>query len=260
MPNFENPLLKIKPVETYAAPKIPTFSEDNSALLKKLPTRWQKNAKVLACIGIMGTITLAGCFNSIIPYDDRPHHGGAPMPYYVVYPTEQELEFRLHHGGAGRAFYVVYFTEQEAFDIIRSRLETVSLNFDAIPPDYTVEWEWGWDIIGIDLFDSERNVAITHITREMNNRPFFSHGGNSLANRVATEFANMTDIKVGVFYTPEYYPDWDLLQERRGEFVLREPTNREIMTAKTEARPILVANLTAQVDEFIEFLRDEGIL
>ena len=88
-------MLEIKPVESYEPPKIPKFGEDNPAILRKLPKRWKNNAKVLAYIGIIGTVTLAGCMNSIIPSDDyRLHNGGGPMPYYVTRPTEQEIDNR----------------------------------------------------------------------------------------------------------------------------------------------------------------------
>jgi hypothetical protein len=57
---MKNEPLKLTPVSNYDAPKIPTLADDNSAALKKLPARWQKNAKVIACIGLMGTLSLGG--------------------------------------------------------------------------------------------------------------------------------------------------------------------------------------------------------
>jgi len=60
MKNNKNQPIVIKPVKNYTAPQIPTLGDNNTAMLKKLPTRWQKNAKVVACAGIIGTLTLAG--------------------------------------------------------------------------------------------------------------------------------------------------------------------------------------------------------
>ena len=122
MKDFE---LSISPVETYKAPQLPKKGSDNSALLKKLPSRWQKSAKVLACVGIVGTLALSatGCL----------HFGGAGVPpIYIAHPTEQEVygnitdqevynniytqtDARPHWGGGPVAMpnYVVYPTEQE---------------------------------------------------------------------------------------------------------------------------------------------------
>ena len=90
-------MLEIKSVESYEPPKIPTFDDDNSELLKKLPSRWQRNAKVLACIGIMGTITLSSLANAAVPQPSELHHGGAGgAPIYVAYSTEQEITVTLN--------------------------------------------------------------------------------------------------------------------------------------------------------------------
>jgi len=52
MNNRKPDLLSITPVESYTPPEIPTFSDSgNGELLKKLPSRWQRNAKVVLDIG-----------------------------------------------------------------------------------------------------------------------------------------------------------------------------------------------------------------
>ena len=55
--------LCIQPVENYQAPLLPQTNKtgDNTVLLKKLPSRWQKNAKIVTCVGLVGTLTLSGC-------------------------------------------------------------------------------------------------------------------------------------------------------------------------------------------------------
>ena len=52
---------KITPVKNYKVPKIPTLGDNNSDLLKKMPKRWRKNAKVLAGLGLIGMFALSGC-------------------------------------------------------------------------------------------------------------------------------------------------------------------------------------------------------
>ena len=128
----QNDSLNIVPMTNYTPPKLPTLqsAKNNPALLKKLPSRWQKNAAVIACIGIMGAMSLTAC-------DSWAHHGGAgEEPFYVVSPTETEAptitpvdpyeNYWMHHGGAGgeEPFYVVYPTEQEIGQD----------SFDQIPP------------------------------------------------------------------------------------------------------------------------------
>ena len=254
----------IEPVESYDAPKIPTLANDKSALLKKLPSRWQKNAKVVACIGLMGALTLPSfaCNNdrSIqdsynVEYSEQSiHNGYGEQAIYNGY-SEYELLFRLHGGGAGSSFYVVYFTEQEAFNLIRSQLEAAGLNFDARPPDFSIDFSGFGDTNNVDLFDDERNVAITHITREQNNQPFFSHGGSRLADNVRERFTDeFDDITFGVFFTPEWFPELRVRSNRS------LPSARQMAAAKNEARPILEAQLAEQVQTFIDYLRTNGII
>ena len=163
--------LCINPVKEYETPKIPTLDSANvdHVLLKKLPSRWKRNAAVVACVGIMGVAILVGCASTADPLNGS-HHGGA----------------------GGLPFYVVHLTEQEALGIIRAQLETAGLNLGAIPPNYDVT-VYGQNI-GIDLFDEERNVAVVKMEQG------WSREG---ARRVEQEFSNQMDINVGVFYNPE---------------------------------------------------------
>jgi len=301
MKNKQNDLLHITPVENYKAPKIPTLKDTqiNPTMLKTLPLRWQKNAAVVACVGLTGAVTLSGCLFS--PPHDRPHHGGGPVaPYYVIHPTEQEtthiipvqieqqaeqieqqyeqmteeeLNLRLHTGGSGMGpYYVVHLTEQEALGIIRAQLEAAGLNFSDSPPEYTAtEFEgfqfWGAEsgYFGLDLFDEDKGVAVSHITWEENNMHFFSHGGHRLAQEVSGAFAEqVNDISVGVFFNPgkslgmaEDWWGWD--DENWTEW-WEEEYEAPTAERKAEARVALVENLTAQVQEFIDLLKTEGII
>jgi len=132
--------------------------------------------------------------------------------------------------------YVVHLTEQEALGIIREQLEAVGLNFDVEPPDYTVEvggWRLGNQTVGLDLFDSERSVAVAHI-----------FGWGDFTEAAAEAFAEQTnDITVGVFQSGTINK-WE------------SATNYEF----AEARETIESQLAAQVREFIDFLRNEGII
>jgi len=136
--------LQLRPVKAYNAPDYPTLSDVNGkpALLKKLPSRWQANAKVIACISVLGTVALTGC--------DKTHHGGSGGSIYVTRLTEQEAEnartgivkkvtgdnharVRIHGGGSGGVGYVVYLTEQETYSIIKAEAETAGLKLSETP-------------------------------------------------------------------------------------------------------------------------------
>jgi len=366
-------MLEIKPVKSYEPPKIPTFDEDNSAMLKKLPNRWKRNAKVLACIGIMGTVTLASLVfpsanaQSLMENGEQSGHiapisdgitvtlnGEAiefdvpPMivndrtlvPFRAIFEalgmwvewdgamvygisedsvivlwinsaiaavndriveletppiiyndrtmiplqfiaeatgvtiewdegtrtveitsenerrninreiSESDLSIRFHHGGANIPFYLVHMTEQETLGIIREQLENAGLNLGDTPFDYVA------DGFSIDLFDSELRVGVSQIDwRASEMSPFLWSG--RVSDRVAAEFAEQTDIPIGVFYTPtkDLGRIWMLNWNGEATFGVM-PTLEEI----AEARTTLENDITNQVNEFIDFLRSEGIL
>ncbi|MCL2620857.1 MAG: hypothetical protein FWD97_08000 [Defluviitaleaceae bacterium] len=235
--------LNIKPMEQYEAPKIPTLDEiyKNPEPLKKLPTRWAKNVVVVASVGILGLSTLAGCAG---------RHGVLCNEYGVGYHGIQEFDLvtRIHHGGSGSANYVVHMTEQEVLSIIHRRLEETGLRLCDIPPDYTVDrWFADSNQIGIDLFDQINNVAVSYLGFDAS-WGGFAFWGHSQANWAEIRFAEQTDITVGTFYTPIVYPN--------GNGIFGRPTRRE----REKARPILEERLNQQINEFIELLRDEGII
>ena len=239
--------LRVEPLEEYKTPEYPNQFEarKNPELLNKLPSRWQKNTKVIACIGLVGTMTLAGFL-----YINRDSNEQGVFPRnttgnITTQIPRYELLVRAHHGGGGGApIYVVYLTEQEALGIIRAGLENAGLGFNSRPPNHTIETtiytDWdsfgiGRDMeIGINLYNREKNVGIAYID-----------GNRSSARQVERAFARRhRNISVGAFYTPS---------ETIG---MRSPTNRE----KENARISLEENLNRQVNDFIEWMEDEGII
>ena len=267
----DNDLFGLSPVQAYTPPQLPTFSEADPTQLKQLPSRWAKNAAVVACIGVLGATTLSSCFGDAGSYF---HNGGGPIaPYYVTRPTEQEttqytgsyteydLTVRVHTGGAGAGpFYVVHLTEAEALSIIRAQLEAEGLRFGAAPPEVSIDL-WGEEIsFQPGLFDSERDVALILLSWEQNNRQFFSHGGPELARRTAEEFAQQgNDFITGVFYNPgetagyqeNEWGGWGWADLEPG------PPSDE---RKAEARANLVDNLNEQAQAFIALLQEEEVL
>ena len=141
MDNDKDDLIDINPVEGYETPELPSLeaAKGDTSLLERLPKRWRRNAKVVACVGVvaLGLVHLAN---------------GPSI-------SQGRLSFSTHNGGAGSGpMYVVHLTEQEAFGIIRARLEEAGLNFGA-GSDYGV----GIGERRFDLFDEERGVAIMNV-------------------------------------------------------------------------------------------------
>jgi len=220
-------LLTLMPLENYEAPALPRLDDAKPELLQQVPSRW-KNKAMIAAVGLslLSAVPLSGC--------------------------------SLHHGGAGASpMYVVHLTEQEALAMIRNELEAVGLNFESEIPSYTIE-HWGgerWERnVGIDLFDEEKNVAITFINMYSDaiSSVDWDNGGGGGSHRwraeyIATEFGEAyPDVIFGVFYNPRRGREW---RHRDRE---RPHTDEEI--------EILTERLERQIHAFIEQLREAGIV
>jgi hypothetical protein len=225
------------------------MEEKKPALLKKLPSRWKTNAKIVACISLAGALSLSGL--------------AAPFAKNnFAYAVEQnasgefDLVVRIHSGGSGSMSYVVHLTEQEAANIIRTQLEAAGLTFGAVPPNLAVKYgdrDSYLPSFGINLYDSENRVAISQVSWADNHIGFFSHGGSRLAEEVAERFAaQASDITFGVFYNPSKY----FWAGRTYDYEASEPSAEEV----AESRPFLESELNAQIAEFVLFLQAEGIL
>jgi hypothetical protein len=270
----------LKPVKKYEAPKYPTLEVANETpeMLKKLPSKWKKKTAVMTCMGFVGLSVLSGSMNLAAEPPEMHHGGDGGMPFYITRPTEQEtlayflakletteLELRTHFGGsASGPFYVVYFTEQEAFGFIRAMLENAGLNFSANPPDYSVEvrdmFMGNYHTFGLDLFDAEKNVAIANV----NLRPMRMPPSIAEISKMFAEQYN--DITVGVFRNPglNVFNGMAATHGRWSEDFDEEKYEAEksaaVAEGKDKARKDLIENLTAQTQQFIDFLYSKGIL
>ena len=227
-------LLKINPVEQYTPPKYPTYADTHNSpnLLNKLPSRWQQKTAVIACIGLMGASALIGCSSR----DNQDSNGG-----YSGY-SNFDISVRQHRGGRGSAFYVVYLTEQEALGIIRAEAARAGLHFNDEPPPYHVDYN---DlIVGLDLFNEDKGIAIAHIDSYDSNRPFSAREAR-LAEIIESAFLQQgRDINIGVIYSP--------IRD------IGRDTPRNITIRR--ARRGLRIDFTAQVRNYIELLREQGLL
>ena len=266
--NGQDDLLCVTPAKSYDAPKYPAYSDtrNNPVLLKKLPSRWQKNAAVIACVGVFGSFALTGCDEFQDGLDRiRQDIAGGPGSGAVVEPYTREtgrdldITVRAHYGGAGGGpSYVAYLTEQEALSIIRAEAEAAGLRFNDTPPDYSVDiWEDGWggddSKIGLDLFDKDKAVAVAYTNMGIHWDVLRWMWNVDIVGETTKAFEKQyKDVTVGVFYDSGETVGWDSYSPENAKEVTEE--------AKAEAGKNLEEQLRAQVREFIKLLQEKGIL
>ena len=229
--------ISVTPVKKYAAPKYPTIADAQCAplLLKKLPSRWEKNAKVVAAVGMIGAITLTSC--GVFEPKIRGY-SPASKNYLNVAPVF------VHGEGTGYMGCVmivppVFLSEQEALAVIKNEAENSGLKFNAEPPEYiatsnkkTYEKKYSWDRVpddhrlgngevGLDFYDNRKGVAVSYISMEKGQATTETWHGRSieellespplswtsypreLAELTAEDFAKQHgNISIGVFYEP----------------------------------------------------------
>jgi len=257
-------LLLVTPVKKYSLPKYPSLldAKNNPDLLRKMPSRWQRNAKVIAAAGLLGTIMLTSC--GIANADNRNLLNVAPI---------------FKHGSGSGAFGCVmivpsvFLSEQEALAIIRSVAESGGLSFGTRPPDYVAtknevrDHYIGNGEVRLNYYDSEKQVAVAYIPlmsaemihKDLRRMSVSSFSASRLAEMTVEDLAKQEgDITVGVFYEPG--------NDRQNEELnlisnISEPYNRATYNEyKAKMKDIMEENLRRQVHDFIEWLQGQGII
>ena len=228
--------MRVAPVKKYAPPEYPTLIDAGiaPAILRKLPTRWQKNAAVVAAAGLLGAIALSSCGISGKPKAAGDSPGGES--YLNVAPIF------VHGEGTGSIGCVmivppVFMSEQEAFAIIKSEASSAGLEFSAKAPGYAAtqneaaeqlgngeyRYRLGGKSVGLDLYDAEKKAALAYIPMQAAEKTYLpDKNGNQmessvvsylpreLAGLAAQDFAKQEGgIAVGVLYEPGM--NWDLV-------------------------------------------------
>jgi len=221
MKNKQNDLLKFAPMENYNAPELPTLEEGTPEILKKMPLRWKSKVMAAAVAGFLGTTTLAGC----------------GVVEEVITPITDDYQY--HYGGAGEApMYVVHLTEQEALGIIKSQLEAAGLNFDEPSQPYHVQINW--TDAEIVLANEEKDLKIALVNR-------WWEWLDSEAERLEfVEYAReQFSEDFGIYVDAFFFNSADELWSYDGSEELRAEFEED---------------LTRQVQDFIQQLRDEDII
>jgi len=252
-------LNQLAPAKEFNVPNYPTLEQARGdvLLLKKLPSRWQKNATVIACAGMLAMSALTGC----APRNDHTSIDPENTPiYWSGNPAYLDTEIRVHHGGGGGGpYYVVYLTEQEFTGFLRSMLEDAGLNLSTTPPSNAVHVGWTIDgeaNLGIDFFDAERAVAISILGSEFAHMNFMP-SARQLAEDAQNEFnAQGNDFYTHVFFNGGAYAGsgvnewWDDMPE---EWLATPESKLEAAAAAKQC-------LIDQVNAFVATLRERGVL
>jgi hypothetical protein len=287
--NMKTNDINITPVKKYASPKYPTIADAQCAplLLRKLPSRWEKNAAVVAAVGMLGVMSLTSCGildSKTAGYNPNSENFLNVAPVFV------------HGEGTGSMGCMmiappVFLSEQEAIAIIKSMTEDSGLNFSASPPEYIAtknqaehltQYSWegtryilGDGNVGLNLYDDKKGVAVSFISMENAELRYVnfkdevtwessvsSYSPRELAELTVEDFAQQNgDIAVGVFYDPG--KDWESEEHQRilDEYNDSEKDWEEKMTQyENEVKLLIEENLRAQVRDFIEWLQGQGII
>jgi hypothetical protein len=253
--------MNLIPAKNYTPPDIPTLDtiRADPAPLKRLPSRWQKNAAAAVCIGLMGTTVLTSCF----PLALLLHGGGAGGgPIYTPRPTPQEvagmnwnqigverddLVLHKHVSEAGRIWYTARLTDSEAFNTVKAYLTFAGLTLDMDTPDYFVHVQDHQ--IYLDLYDAERGIAVAFIGWDSIHTDTVRL--EDIVANVAFEFSKIADINVLGIANPRisiWSPDVD----KKTGLV----TESEI----ARARMILEDQLTSHILQHVGQLIRAGLL
>ena len=240
-------LLSLAPLEEYKKPIIPTYKDEKPDLMKKMPARWKNKAIAATAMGLLGTATLSSCVNTT----------QSDLSNWSVLEDHQYCW--MHHGGGGAApLYVAYLTEQEAIGIIRAELEAVGIEFAENSTSYSIkidDTEEGGRVHNMEanLVNEEHNIAISIAAPNDFHIPFWRFEMDEIAGQIEAEFAkNHPHLAMGLFCNPSsWVGSWDWYDDEDDAVTDEE---------KKEARQRLEANLIAQTQEFIQHLREEGII
>ena len=230
-------LLTLTPLADYEVPDFATCKDYKPNITRKKPVRWKSKVMTATAFSLLGMMTLTGCSMS------------EQFINAVNDSSFDPWDYATHHGGViGTPIYVAYLTEQDALEIIRTQLEAVGLNFNSIPPTYTITYGEGFREreIGLDLLDEEAGVAIALIDDGMIREN--AENAAEFAQGATNKFNDHYDLLIRVFTNREIW--WDIWNYNENDFY----------QGREEVYEELYSELDEQIQDFIEQLQEKGII
>ena len=279
--------LAVTPVKKYAQPKYPTQKAIGREpdLLRKLPSQWEKNAVIVAAVGMLGAMALFSC--GIL----KPASPGGSIDPAELLNVAPIFVHGEGTGGIGCVMIVppVFLSEREALAIIENEAESGGLPFGDRPPGYTatqnqVEARDGWSLweggvvlgdgkVGLDLYNGSRNVAAAYIPMEAAEEKYLpdkdgnmmgssvtSYRPRELAELAAKDFAGQKgDISVGVFYEPGLH--WEIHESLYSEYWRKRDESERIYESDgdNEGRNQRSAEIEREYEREVKALIEEDL-
>jgi len=218
-------LLTLAPMEDYQTPDLPTYQDTKPDISKKIPRRWKNKAMAVTSLFSMTTLTGCSIYESLTTIDSDPW----------------ETDW-LHHGGAGGSpLYVAYLTEQEALGIIRAQLAEVGLKFEEPLQSYSVQINW--NTAEVILVHEEKDIRIAFVDRwwGWNNEEREMEERFEFTENAIHQFADEFEINVN-----------SVIFNFQDEVWTRDD--------ESQRREEIEADLIQQVQDFINRLREDGII
>lgn len=284
--------MEIKPVKDAQPPNYPLKKEVSTQQIKaSVPQRWVLSRAAKVALGTLAAMSLAGCLpevypgeaiapavtteNTVSPTEGQPLAGVPAAPAVTVPPL-------FVHGEGLGAFGCVmvvppaFLSEDEALSVINNVAKEYGLTFSAkgAPAlDHVLQPV-------TNIYESEnKGIPSTYITLT----PDFADADHG----VAIEFVSVEDVKAwhqetGLEISVERYATQDAAEQLSEALETATPENFEHCTvgvlydpceiteervegedweaAEEKSRVLSVAQLSAQVKDFCEWLKAEGII
>lgn len=253
--------IRVKPVKTYKTPSYPDMEKAaaNPDLLKKLPERWRYNKAVIAAIIALSSLSLAGC-NTELPDTvliDKETSISFDKSEDIA-KTENDTkteDFTNTDVGllAGVPQMPTFITEEEALSIIKNEALKYGVNLDDKPIEKSISNESNCVesdcpqvsdmVLAIDVLDKEKEIAVA----------YYEHGDNRLYYEKSPD--------EGIPYNLGFFnfPYQDIIEL---EYKINQDSTvvNKQETIEKERKALIEEDLRAQVKDFIEWLRGQGVI
>lgn len=279
--------MKIEPVRSYNTPEYPTaevfFRTDT--LTKYIPRRWRCNKWVGKALMFVVLAGLCSC-SAQTPMGDEKHtettHTAEKETYGKEKGQKQNLEIPLFVHGEGRGSYgcvsiapPVYLSEDEAAQVIRETALEYGLDFSGEGSVYGEELpytniaaEIDEDMgtysgeLPLDGYDADKNIGFLYVSQK--DVAAWHKQGEIMSSievydmQGTAEKLTKTLTDTAIFYDPGCdFNTFMELMKQAGENADWEEISQSFERIEKER---MIEDLRAQVLDFLEWLKGEGII
>jgi len=277
---------EVKPLLRYPDPRYPEayFVQQNPELLRRLPARFAAKPAVCAALGAILSLGLAGCGVASDPATYPAPEGATPTPAATPGAASPRvaLSIPIFEYGTGMGSYgcvsvapPVFLSEEEAAEVIREEAAKYGLDFSGamslqkatVPLHDTFEGTDKTTKADLDLdgYDAKTGIGFEFVSREdliawQDPKQNVASSVENYYFKDAAQAITDGNQNIAAFYDPmsadfrEFNYEWP--EEDDGG------KGYEEYAAKydTEQREKSLEDLRAQVRDFLEWLKGQGII